>query len=83
MGILGTVGYVFAKLRISTVPLLLGYVLGPQLETTLRRALMISRGDYSVFVTSPISMVLLAITVGLLLWALRAKDRKNLGALEA
>jgi putative tricarboxylic transport membrane protein len=82
VGVLGIVGYVFAKLRISTVPLLLGYVLGPQLETTLRRTLMISRGDYSIFATSPISATLLAITAGLLLWALRTKDRKNLGALE-
>jgi putative tricarboxylic transport membrane protein len=54
------VGYFFIKIKVETAPLLLGMVLGPQLEENLRRALLLSDGDFSVFVTRPISAVLLA-----------------------
>ena len=53
------VGYFFIKIKVETAPLLLGMVLGPQLEENLRRALLLSDGDFSVFVTRPISAVLL------------------------
>jgi TctA family transporter len=45
--------------------LLLGFILGPMMEENLRRALLLSRGDWSVFVTRPLSASLLA--AGLLL----------------
>lgn len=56
------VGY-FIKIKVETAPLLLGMVLGPQLEENLRRALLLSDGDFSVFVTRPISAVLLGTVV--------------------
>ncbi|WP_425569522.1 tripartite tricarboxylate transporter permease [Nonomuraea salmonea] len=59
----GLLGYVLIKCGCEPAPLLLGFVLGPLLEENLRRALIISRGDASVFVTRPISATLLALTV--------------------
>ncbi|MGE6739447.1 tripartite tricarboxylate transporter permease [Allorhizobium pseudoryzae] len=59
----GFIGYVLVKLRCEPAPLLLGFVLGPLLEENLRRAMILSRGDPSTFVTRPISATLLAIAV--------------------
>jgi len=59
-------GYVFRKLDCEPAPLLLGLVLGKLMEEYLRRAMTISRGDWSVFVTRPLSATLLAIALVLL-----------------
>lgn len=58
----GLLGYVLIKCGCEPAPLLLGFVLGPLLEDNLRRALIISRGDATVFLTRPISGALLALT---------------------
>jgi putative tricarboxylic transport membrane protein len=60
VGIFGLVGYAFFKLGCEPAPLLLGFILGPMMEENLRRALLLSRGDWSVFVSRPISLGLLA-----------------------
>jgi TctA family transporter len=60
VGVFGIIGYVFNKLRLEPAPLLLGLILGPMMEENLRRALLLSRGDWSVFVTRPLSAGLLA-----------------------
>ena len=52
-------GYVFYKLSCEPAPLLLGFILGPMMEENLRRALLLSRGDWSAFVTRPLSAGLL------------------------
>ena len=59
----GVLGYVLIKLECEPAPLLLGYVLGPLLEENLRRALLISRGDPTVFFTRPISLAFMVATV--------------------
>ena len=59
----GILGYFLIKLGCEPAPLLLGFVLGPLLEEYLRRALIISRGDASVFVTRPLSLILLILAV--------------------
>ena len=64
---LGVVGYLLIRWGCEPAPLLLGFVLGPLLEENLRRALIISRGDPSVFVTRPISLVLLLLAVAALM----------------
>ena len=51
----GFVGYLFYKLGCEPAPLVLGFILGPMMEENLRRALLLSRGDPTVFLTSPIS----------------------------
>jgi TctA family transporter len=64
--VFGALGWVFAKLECEPAPLLLGFILGPMMEENLRRALLLSRGDPSVFVTRPISAVMLAMALGML-----------------
>jgi TctA family transporter len=55
----GLLGYVFQKLGCEGAPLLLGFVLGPMMEENFRRSLLLSRGDFSVFFTRPLSLSLL------------------------
>jgi TctA family transporter len=62
-GAFGILGYVFMKFKCEAPPLLLGFVLGPMMEENFRRALLLSRGDFSVFVTRPLSASLLAVAV--------------------
>lgn len=59
----GIVGYLFYKLNCEPAPLLLGFILGPMMEENLRRALLLSRGDWSTFVTRPLSAGLLLAAV--------------------
>jgi TctA family transporter len=60
-------GYLFKKLDCEPAPMLLGFVLGKLMEEYLRRAMTISRGDWSVFVTRPLSATLLACAAVLLI----------------
>ncbi len=73
----GVLGYVLIKCGCEPAPLLLGFVLGPLLEENLRRALIISRGDPSVFVTRPISAVLLGLAVCALVVAMLPTIRRR------
>ncbi|MNK88346.1 Tripartite tricarboxylate transporter TctA family protein [compost metagenome] len=66
VGFFGVVGYAFIKLGCEPAPLLLGLILGPMMEENLRRALLLSRGDWSVLVTRPISASLLVCAMLLL-----------------
>ncbi len=61
VAIFGVIGYWFIKIGAEPAPLLLGFILGPMMEENLRRALLLSRGDWSVFVTRPLSASLLAV----------------------
>jgi putative tricarboxylic transport membrane protein len=73
----GLVGYVLVKLRCEPAPLLLGFVLGPLLEENLRRAMILSRGDFSTFVTRPISATLLAVVAIVLVVVLLPSVRRK------
>ncbi|MBH0239466.1 tripartite tricarboxylate transporter permease [Methylobrevis albus] len=73
----GIVGYVLIRLGCEPAPLLLGFVLGPLLEEHLRRAMIISRGDPTIFVTRPISATLLAIAVLVVIFAMAPSIRKK------
>jgi putative tricarboxylic transport membrane protein len=64
----GLLGYIMRRLKYDSAPLVLALVLGPMMERSFREAMMISKGDLTVFVTRPISATLL--TVGLLVMAL-------------
>jgi putative tricarboxylic transport membrane protein len=55
----GLVGYIFYKLNCEPAPLLLGFILGPMMEENLRRALLLSRGDWTTFFSRPLSAGLL------------------------
>ena len=73
----GCFGYLLLKLGCSPAPLVLGFILGPILEENMRRALVIARGDPTVFVTRPISAAFLALALALLCISLSPKLRNN------
>jgi putative tricarboxylic transport membrane protein len=75
MALFGLVGYLLIKLDFEPAPLLLGFVLGPMLEENLRRAMIISRGDFTVFVTQPLSLALLVVSAALLVVVLMPNIR--------
>jgi TctA family transporter len=60
------VGYTFRLLGYSPAPLILGFVLGPMLEENLRRSLLVSRGDPSVFIDRPIALAILLLTLAII-----------------
>lgn len=60
-------GYLCIKLECEPAPLILGFVLGPMMEENLRRSLLISRGDFMVFLQEPISLAFLVASAGLLM----------------
>ncbi|MCC5808837.1 MAG: tripartite tricarboxylate transporter permease [Ectothiorhodospiraceae bacterium] len=68
----GVIGYFMNVMRFPTAPVLLGFILGPLLEEHFKRSLLVSRGDFMVFLERPISAVLLGVAALLLLsscWA--------------
>ncbi|MGF7159217.1 putative tricarboxylic transport membrane protein [Rhodoligotrophos appendicifer] len=75
--IFGAIGYVFYKLKLQPAPLLLGFIVGPLLEENMRRSLTVSRGDPTVFFTRPISGVLMAGAIVLLLALLLPAIRRG------
>jgi TctA family transporter len=77
VAIFGVLGYVFHKLGCEPAPLLLGLILGPMMEENLRRALLLSRGEWSVLVTRPLSASLLAVAAVLLVIVLLPNVRKK------
>jgi TctA family transporter len=62
----GVLGYALIKLGCEPAPLVLGYVLGPLMEEYLRRAMLLSRGDPTVFFTRPISLAFMIATAAIL-----------------
>jgi putative tricarboxylic transport membrane protein len=68
--IFGIVGYWLVKHDFEPAPMILGFVLGPLMEENLRRAMLIARGDATVFLTRPISATLLGISALMLILAL-------------
>jgi TctA family transporter len=77
VAVFGFMGYVFAKLECEPAPLLLGFVLGPLLEENLRRAMLLSRGDPTVFFTRPISLAMLLLAAFLLVLIVAPQFRKT------
>jgi len=64
--VFGLMGYVMKQFRFEPAPVLLGFVLGPMLEENFRRSMLLYSGDFSIFVTRPISGVLVACAVALI-----------------
>nr|WP_165284725.1 tripartite tricarboxylate transporter permease [Pseudomonas sp. ZH-FAD] len=67
----GAIGYGMRVLGFPAAPLLLGFVLGPMMEEHFRRAMLLSRGDFTTFIDRPISATVLGLTVFVLLLGLR------------
>jgi putative tricarboxylic transport membrane protein len=72
----GVFGTLMLRLGCSPAPLVLGFILGPILEENLRRALVISRGDYGVFLTRPVSLGFLLAALGLLGFSIISNVRR-------
>jgi putative tricarboxylic transport membrane protein len=75
--VFGLVGYLLIKWKCEPAPLLLAFVLEPLLEQNFKRALQISYGDPTIFFTSPISLILLILAVGLLALVLLPSLRRT------
>ncbi len=73
----GFFGYYASKWGCEAAPLILGFVLGPLMEENLRRAMLISRGDPSVFFTRPISLGMLLVSFALLLMVVMPQFQKK------
>lgn len=63
MFVFGILGYILTKLEIPMSPIVLAFILGPMAEKNFRRALMLSNGDYSVFFSRPLTVVLFAVAI--------------------
>lgn len=75
----GTAGYFLEKLNVPLAPIILGMILGPMAEQSVRRALLLSRGDPLELLTRPISATLAIATLGMILWPLFKAFRRRRG----
>jgi putative tricarboxylic transport membrane protein len=81
MVIFGGVGYLMRKFYCEPAPLVLAFVLGPLLENNLRKALILSHGDFVTFIERPISAACLALAALVLLAPLLPLLGRRLGAI--
>jgi putative tricarboxylic transport membrane protein len=81
MLVFGIIGYLMKKFHYEGAPMVLALVLGRMLETTLRQSLILSRGDFSIFVTRPISLAFLIVAAILLVIPI-VTQRKKLSTLK-
>jgi len=79
MGLFGVIGYLMKKFNYEGAPLVLAFVLGPLLETNLRRSLILSDGGFSLFLSRPISGVLIISSLLLLCLPILVKKRPAQG----
>lgn len=67
LALFGVIGYALVKVGGEPAPLLLGFILGAMVEEYFRRAMLISKGDPTVFVTRPLSAAFLLLALGMIL----------------
>jgi len=85
MVLFGVLGYLMRKFAYEPAPLVLAFVLGPMLENNLRKSLILSHGDFEIFITRPISAVCLVLAIAVLaapLLPALARRRATLAASE-
>ncbi len=73
----GILGFIWMKLGFNLAPMLLGFVLGPLMEEHLRRAMLMSKGDPTVFVTRPISLGFMIVTALILILMIAPAMRRQ------
>ncbi len=81
MLVFGIVGYLMRKFRYDGAPMVLALVLGPMLEEAFRQSLMLSKGDFSIFISRPLALTFLIIAALLVILPI-ATQRKKLATLE-
>jgi TctA family transporter len=77
--VFGIIGFVCMRLGFPLAPMLLGYVLGPMMEENLRRSMLMSGGDATVFVRQPISLAFVIATAVILVVMVLPAVRKRRG----
>lgn len=77
MALFGLFGYICAKLGCEPAPMLLGFIIGPMMEEYLRRAMLLSRSDPMVFLTRPISAVMLGLALAAIIVVMLPSLRKK------
>ncbi|EXJ12599.1 tripartite tricarboxylate transporter permease [Nitrincola nitratireducens] len=71
--VFGFFGYIAWLLKLEVVPLILGLILGQPLEENFRRAMLIFKGDLSVFISRPISAIAITVALLLIIWSIKAQ----------
>lgn len=74
--VFGVIGYILDKMNYSPAPIVLGLILGSMIDENFRRALTVSSGDFSIFVTRPISLVFFAVIILTVLNNVRPKKKR-------
>lgn len=75
--LIGLIAYILIKLDFSVPSFVLAFVLGPIIETNFRRALDMAQGDFTIFVTRPISLVILLLILGILFYPVLSRLLKK------
>ncbi|MBS7527597.1 tripartite tricarboxylate transporter permease [Fusibacter paucivorans] len=75
--IFGIVGFVFGKIGFPVAPFILGAVLGPNIESNLRRALQLSRASFMPFITRPVSLILLLLSLAVIISTAMIQRKKH------
>jgi len=75
VALVGIAGFVLRRIDAPIAPVMIGLILGPSAEQHLRRALSISQGDWSVFVTRPLAATLLLLAAALVLFGALARRK--------
>lgn len=78
----GFAGFAFRRMECDLTPLLLGLILGPMIEDNLRRAMLLARGDWTVFLHRPMSTAMLLATLALLVITLLPRVSRKRALLE-
>ncbi|MFW5687248.1 MAG: tripartite tricarboxylate transporter permease [Halanaerobium sp.] len=77
MMVLGVIGYLMQKINIPMGPIVLALILGPMAESNFRRALIMSRGSFTIFLTRPISLALITFSLFSLIGAFYRQNRES------
>ncbi|WP_298064744.1 tripartite tricarboxylate transporter permease [uncultured Cetobacterium sp.] len=75
--IFGVIAYILIKLKFSTIPILLGMVLGNLTEMNFRRSLIISQGNLSIFIKRPISLFFILLLILAIFFIIRSSKKAN------
>jgi putative tricarboxylic transport membrane protein len=78
MTVMGLLGYVLRKMDFETAPIVLGVVLAPIIEMSLRQSLAMSAGSYAIFFQRPISVIFLLAALTMILLAIKPLIQKGL-----
>lgn len=77
MMVLGVIGYLMQKIDIPMGPIVLALILGPMAESNFRRAVLMSRGSFTIFLTRPISLVLIVLSLISLVGAFLRQSKES------